>query len=321
MRFMKKIDASTPSPAYLDLDGHLLQLLLCVHECGSITRAAQRLGLTQSAVSHALERLRGLVGDALFVKSGRGIVPTAHADVLAARARTLLDELRAFSWAGGVVPEQLTACFTIAANDLQRDLLLPPLLRALRAQAPGVTLRVIPSGAPQPALLREGECDLVLTPRPPEGSDIVQRRLFEDTYRVFYDPQQRVAPQGLADYLAAEHVSVLYEPRRSLELDDWLLAQGLQRRIVALVPGFAGLAGLLRAGPWVATAPGLLGEGVLRGLAQAPVPVSTPTLAMYMVWHLRHQHDPVHTWLRQTLLGTMPALVRPRRDSPQKDLV
>lgn len=63
----------------LDLDGHALQLLLAVHEEGSVTRAAQRLGLTQSAVSHALDKLRALTGDALFVRSGRGIVATAQA--------------------------------------------------------------------------------------------------------------------------------------------------------------------------------------------------------------------------------------------------
>lgn len=310
---MKKIDAFRRETSYLDLDGHALQLLLCVHECGSITQAAQRLGMTQSAVSHALDRLRGLVGDPLFVKSGRGIVPTARAHSLAAQARTLLDELRAFSWSQGVSPERLRACFTIAANDLQRDVLLPPLLQVLRTQAPGVTLRVIPSGAPQPALLRDGECHLVLTPRPPEGSDIVQRRLFDDEYRVFYDPQHRPPPQHLDDYLAADHVSVLYEPRRSLEVDDWLTAQHVHRRIIALVPGFAGLAALLRAGPWLATAPHRLSQGVLRGLAHVPTPISVPPLAMYMVWHLRHQHDPVHTWLRQTLLGTMPPPCVPDR--------
>ena len=71
---------------HLDLDGHLLQLLVAVHEEGSITRAAQRLGVTQSAVSHLLDKLRGIVGDPLFVKSGRGILPTAMADLLVQRA-------------------------------------------------------------------------------------------------------------------------------------------------------------------------------------------------------------------------------------------
>ena len=108
---------------HLDLDGHLLQLLLAVIEEGSVTRAAQRLGVTQSAVSHLLDKLRAITGDPLFVKSGRGIVPTAHAQLLALRARALLDDLRSFSHAAAFDPAQVSAQVTIAANDLQRDLL------------------------------------------------------------------------------------------------------------------------------------------------------------------------------------------------------
>lgn len=286
---------------HLSLDGHLLRLLLVVHEEGSVTRAAQRLGLTQSAVSHGLDRLRAIVGDALFVRSGRGITPTPVAGVLALRAADLLDELQAFSRSAGFEPQRLNLSLTVAANDLQRDLLLPGLLRRLRAQAPGLVMQVVPAGAPDAALLREQGCDLLITPRPPQGSDIFQKRLFEDRYRVFFDAGQRPAPASRADYLAAEHVTVVYTPRRSLAVDDWLSARGLHRRFVASVPGLAGLAALLRGGPWVATAPALLATGALRGLASAEVPVPTPSLPMYMVWHRRHQADPVQRWVRDAL--------------------
>ena len=286
---------------HLDLDGHLLRLLLAVHEAGSVTRAAQRLGVTQSAVSHGLDRLRAIVGDALFVKSGRGIVPTPQADLLAVRARMLLDELRAFSLAAGFDPARLHTTVCIAANDLQRDLLLPGLLRRLRAQAPGLALRIVPSGAPNAALLRDESCQLIITPRPPEGSDIFQKRLFEDHYRVFYDDASRAEPQGLADYLAADHVTVLYEPNRGLDVDTWLQAQGVARHLVATVPGLAGLAALLRGGPWLATAPSLLARAALRDLASVEAPVALPPMPMYMVWHRRHQTDPMPRWLREGL--------------------
>ena len=86
---------------HADLDGHLLQLLVAVIEEGSITRAAQRLDVTQSAVSHLLDKLRAITGDPLFVRSGRGIVPTARAQALAVQARVLLDGLRSFVAADG----------------------------------------------------------------------------------------------------------------------------------------------------------------------------------------------------------------------------
>jgi DNA-binding transcriptional LysR family regulator len=286
---------------HLDLDGHLLQLLLAVLEEGSITRAAQRLGVTQSAVSHLLDKLRGIVGDPLFVKSGRGIVPTAHAQALAARARVLLDDMRSFSHAAGFDPARLEATVTIAANDLQRDLLLPTLLRCVRAQAPGFALRVIASGAPSVEMLRDEHCQLVITPRPPEGSDILQKRLFEDHYRVFYDAAQREPPRDLEAYLAADHVTVLYEPRRRIDIDEVLAERGVRRRFVAQVPGFAGVGPFLRGSTTIATLPSLLRAHLLRGFDTAPVPIDCPPMPMFMVWHLRHHADPAHRWLRQQL--------------------
>lgn len=284
-----------------DLDGHLLQLLLAVVEEGSITRAAHRLGVTQSAVSHLLDKLRAIVGDPLFVKSGRGIVATTRALELAVQARLLLDGMRRFVTPEQFDPAQLHTTLTIAANDLQRDLLLPALLMRLRAQAPGLALRVMPSDVPDAALLREGRCQLVISPRPPDGSDVVQKRLFEDHYRVFFDASQRTAPTTMADYLTSEHASVLYEPGRTLDIDRWLGTQGVVRRMVVTVPGFAGLAPFLRGSRLLATVPGLLGRSLLRGLDSCATPLPCPAMPMYMVWHLRHQHDPVHRWLRQEL--------------------
>src|SRR3989338_2426096 len=190
------------------LDGHLLKLLLAVLETGSITAAAERLGGTQSAVSHLLDKLRAITGDALFVKRGRGIVPTARAEALAQPARDMLHQMQRFAQGAEFDPSAWQTELTIAANDFQRDLLLPALAARLRTAAPGVTLRIVPSGAPSAVLLRSDACQLVISPRPPEGTDIVQKRLFEDQYSVFYDPAVRSAPASAAEYLAAHYSAV-----------------------------------------------------------------------------------------------------------------
>ncbi|MDR3451547.1 MAG: LysR family transcriptional regulator [Rhodoferax sp.] len=294
-----------------DLDARLLQLLVAVVEAGSITGAALRLGVTQSAVSHLLDKLRGITGDALFVKSGRGIVATARAEALAAQARELLGELERFARSGEFDPARWQTTFTIAANDFQRDVLLPSLVARLRAQAPGVALRVIPSDVPTLEMLRHEHCQLIISPRPPEGSDILQKRLFEDRYRVFYDPAVRAAPRGRADYLAADHITVLYAPRRALDLDQWLAERGVQRRFAVMVPGFAGLGAFLRGSDLLATVPGLLQAHSLRGLASAEPPVPCPALPMYMIWHVRHQHDAAHRWLRDQLEAVVGAAAAP----------
>lgn len=283
------------------LDARLLQLLLTVLETGSVTVAAQRLGVTQSAVSHGLDRLRTITGDPLFVKAGRGIVATARAEALAAPARELLGAMGRFARLGNFDPAQWQTNFTIAANDFQRDLLLPALAARLRAQAPGVVLRVIPSAVPRLEMLRSDDCQLAISPRPPEGSDIVQKRLFEDQYRVFYDPAVREAPRTEADYLAASHATVVYEPRRSLELDRVLAARGLKRNFTVMVPSFSALPAFLRGTPLLATVPGLLARHTLQGLASYPPPVPCPSMPMYAIWHLRYQQDPAHRWLRQQL--------------------
>lgn len=286
---------------HLQLDGRLLQLLLAVIEEQSVTGAARRLGVTQSAVSHLLDKLRQITGDPLFVKSGRGIVATARAEALALQARVLLDEMRRFAAGEAFAPATLTTTFTIAANDFQRDLLLPPLWQRLRQQAPGVQLRVIPSDVPSSEMLRDEHCQLAISPRPPEAGDILQKRLFEDDYRVFYDPAQRAAPARLDDYLAAEHVTVLYAPRRMLDVDLQLAARGIARRFAVTVPSFAGIPAFLRGSGLLATLPGLLGRGLMRDFASCPLPAKVGRMPMYLIWHLKYRHDPAHSWLRREL--------------------
>ena len=298
---------------YSSIDGHLLRMLVAVVETGAITAAAQRLGVTQSAVSHLLDKLRAITGDPLFVKSGRGVVATARAEQMAGDARELLAAMERFASSGAFDPGRWTTTFTIAANDFQRDVLLPPLMQRLRVAAPGVCLRVIPSGVPTLDMLRHRQCDLVISPRPPDGTDIVQKRLFEDQYRVFYDPLIRAAPRTRSAYLEAEHITVVYEPVRALDLDQWMEAQGLQRKFRLMVPGFAGLAPFIRGSALLATVPGMLQSHLLHGLASTKVPVPCPAMPMYMVWHLRHQQDPAHRWLRAELEAVVaPAVANAR---------
>jgi DNA-binding transcriptional LysR family regulator len=286
---------------HLSLDGHLLQLLIKVTELQSVSRAAEQLNLTQSAVSHQIERLRRLLGHPLFVKSGRGIVPTAHALALAEQARALLEQMQRFAQPASFDLTQLQRTFTIAANDLQRDLLLPGLIQRLRAQAPHVQLRVLPSDVPSAEILRGQAVELVISPRLPDTSDIKHRRLFSDQYRVFYDPKVRRAPRSLKQYLQAEHVGVVHATQQRLDLDEQLQRQGMSRNFAVTLSSFGGVPGFILGTERLATLPGRFRQGLLRGLADATPPFPTPEMPMYAAWHVRHQDDPVHLWLRGCL--------------------
>ena len=292
---------------WMDLDARLLRLLVAVVETGSITGAAVRLNVTQSAVSHLAGKLRAIVGHDLFVKSGRGIVATARAERLAAKARELLHEFERFAASETFDPSCWITVFVIAANDLQREALLPPLVARLRERARSVSLRIIASNVPTPDMLRDERCHLLISPRPPEAADIMQKRLFEDRQRVYYDPACRKPPRSLEDYLAAEHVTVVYEPQRALDLDQHLAAEGLERRFRVMAPGFSAIPAFLRGTDLIATAPSLLRFGLMRGLASAPPPAPFPKLPMFMIWSRRDHDDPAHRWMR----GEIEAVARP----------
>lgn len=298
-----------------DLDGRSLRLFLAVLERRSVTAAAEELGLTQSAVSHALGRLRAILRDPLFVKAGRGIVATAHAESLAEEARALLARMQDLSRGARFAPAEARLSLTVAANDLQRDLVLPGFLQALEAQVASVSLRVVPSDAPTADILREGGCDLLITPYPPDGADLIQRRLFRDSNVCFYDSSSRAAPTDIADYLAARHVTVVYPNRARLTFDSELERQGIARRFAVSVASFSGVAAFLRGTDMLATLPSLLGAGLMREFAAAPAPVRTAAtdLSMSVVWHRRHADDPAMTFVRQVLFRSAAAAVKAAR--------
>ncbi len=122
---------------------------------------------------------------------------------------------------------------------------------------------------------------------------------------MFYDPHVRKAPRSLKAYETAEHITVVHQPKRSLDIDELLLKRGIHRRFAATLSSFAGVAAFVSGTARLATLPGLLREGLLRGLADAPVPFETPEMPVYAIWHVRHQQDPVHVWLREQLFASV----------------
>ena len=160
---------------FMDLDGHTLRTFLTVLELSSVSKAAEKLDLTQPAVSHILRRLRQILGDPLFVRTGHRLTPTETALALKSNAIDALDSLQRLTEQRAFNPLQEEMSFVIAANDMQRDLIFPRLLRDAMAEGISLELQFIPSGQPSVPWIRDSRCHLALTPLPPEASDIYQK--------------------------------------------------------------------------------------------------------------------------------------------------
>ncbi|QSP95439.1 LysR family transcriptional regulator [Marinobacter salinisoli] len=282
----------------LNLDLRALGTFIAVLDEGSVSKAAVKLGVSQSAVSHTLDRLRQALGDPLFVKSGRGITPTRYAQQAGPHIRQILDDLQSLASGPLFTPKTAEFTFTIAANDYQRDLLLPPLVKILRREAPGIRLQVIPSGIPSADMLRKDVCDLIISPHAPEATDIMQRGLMADRMVVFYDQNVRAAPDDLAQYLRADHIALLFASGEKPALEGAMSARGLSRRNVVTVSNFSGLPEFLRGSDLLATAPERMSNHLLRDFAWAPLPFEFKPFTLLMLWHRRNQNDPAHRWLR-----------------------
>lgn len=291
---MKKID-------YMGLDGRVVRTFLVVLAEGSISRAADKLGVTQSAVSHSIARLREALGDPLFVRLGRGIAPTGRARELREPMQRVLDNLKALSDQRVFDPASETIEFTIAANDHQRKLLFTGLYQQERAK--GVDLRVhfVESGVPAVRLMNEGLCQLLITPFPPDGAELVQVRLFEDTPACFYDKRMRNAPSTPREFFDADRVDVRFGDGRSASAP---LLQRVSHKLnppVCTVSNFPGLSDFVLNTDAVTVQGKLFAQTFLSELSMAPLPFKLKSFGMYLVWHRRDTSDPAHRWLRERI--------------------
>jgi DNA-binding transcriptional LysR family regulator len=294
----------------MDLDLNLLLALDALLSESHVTRAARAVGLSQSAMSHALARLREKLDDPLLVRTPRGMEQTARARALAAPLRAALLELdRAIAPASPFDPGRARHTFLLGVSDYEELTLVRPLLRRLAQEAPGIDLVLRPSPPTQwEVMLARGELDLVSRPAPvsdaPEGS-YFQRLLVKDRFVV-------VARKGnphtagrltLRRYVEAPHALVAPGGTPRGLVDDLLAERGLARRIAVSVPHF------LVAPHFVAESDLLLtlAERVARTYAPLldlelhPLPLSLPGFAIHAVWHARLQHDPAQRYLRELL--------------------
>ncbi|OYU37861.1 MAG: LysR family transcriptional regulator [Pseudorhodobacter sp. PARRP1] len=286
------------------LDSRTLQLFLLVLQTGSFTKAADMMHMNQSAVSYALDRLRLILNDPLFVKSGRSISPTPRAIELESQAKHLLAEMNSFMQPNHYDPLQDAGEFVIAANDYEVEVLLNPFARILQNAAPQARLRLIQprSHREWAQLLRESVVDLVLAPPlVTNETDLAQKTVFRDSHLCYFDPQMREAPLTLDAYCMARHIVMALDRSVVGEVDTVLAPIGKTRQIAVFVPSFTSFPLIMRGTDLVATLPKMMRENILKGFASCPLPLDMPDFPIAQIWHARNTNALRHRWLRDQI--------------------
>jgi len=298
-----------------DVDLNLLAALDVLLEEGNVTRAAGRLGLSASAMSRTLARLRAATGDPLLVRAGRGLAPTPHAAALRGRVHALASEARAaLRPPGGEVNlASLAATFTIRAGEWFMDLLSAPLVATLTEAAPRIRLRFAPKPDKDARPLRDGRIDLEVGLRGIGAPELREEVLFCDEFVGVVRAGHPLLAGGKPTperFAAFGHVVASQIGEFRGPLDDALDKLGIARTVVVVTPGFPDAMRLARASDLVATAPrsclgnALAGDRAAAwGLESFPLPVSLPRHSVSAMWHPRMDADPAHRWLRSSVIA------------------
>lgn len=308
------------------IDLNLLVALAALLEERSITRAARRLGVTQSAMSRTLGRLRDLLGDPLFVRSGRGVVATARGEALAEPLTRLLSDAEELIRAARPFdPGTATRQFVVGTSDFVVSVMVPPLAARIAAEAPGVDL-VLVSGASgvTTAALEAGEQDLAVLPDSAATPSLRRKPSVEVPFACLLRADHPAIAGGslsLADYAALPHLLVAPRGRPGGIVDRALAERGLTRRVSVQVQTF-GVAGEIVAGTsLVATLPLPVARAHAAHLPVrvVPTPIPVPPFRLVLLWHERQHHDPGHVWLRRLVDETVRAHVATGEDDALVD--
>lgn len=287
-------------------DLNLLMTLNVLLAEGSVARAAHRLGLSPSAMSRALARLRQTTGDPLLVRAGRSLVPTPRALELREQVSQLVqDATSVLRPAEKLNLAQLDRVFALRTSDGFVENFGAALLKRIHQEAPSVQLRFMQKLNKDSTLLRDGVVDLETGVVGISASpELRSRALFNDHFvgvvRAGHDlsdgeiTADRYATQG--------HIMISRRQGHKGGVDNALQLLALTRKVVASVDGISAALALAKGSDWVATVPERHSLNLRQGMYSFPLPIAVPNITVSMLWHPRMDADQAHRWLRQCVL-------------------
>jgi len=298
------------------LDLNLLRVFDAVMAEGSLTRAAERLAMTQPAASHALKRLHVAVGEELFHRAAFGMRPTARAELLWPQVRAALAQLQTALSPRSFDPAIDATTFNIAMADATAAMLLPSVVSAIESARALANIRVLPLTTRDPRrLVEEADADLAIGYFPNAIAAIVaqggeatlhHRQLYATEYVCVMRRDHPLAAHELTldAFVAAHHLLVTFSGRAHGFVDEALAALGRQRRVVLTVNQFATAGSVVARSDLLTVLPRqfLPATGVEHRLVQKPLPLALASVNVEMMWHLRKDDDPAHRWLREVVI-------------------
>ena len=304
--------SASPTPALRRganrrLDLNLLRVVLALHEERHVGRAASRLGMSQPSMSAALARLRDALDDPLFVRTARGMEPTARAEAIVAPAREMLERVeREVLTAPSFDPSNESHPFTFALTDVGEMVFLPRILARIQAIAPEARLRSVTSAPEEMRLgLESGDIDLAIGYFPDlEKRSFFGQRLFEHHFTCLV----RADHPGVGDrlsldqFLGLRHIVVRAGGRSQELFEKVLLAKRIKRDVALDTPHYLSLPMIIARSDLIATVPhavGLYHAGMSTNIRTVPPPLELPRIVLKQHWHRRAHRDARCVWLRR----------------------
>jgi DNA-binding transcriptional LysR family regulator len=290
-------------------DLNLLPVLVAIHEHGSVTAAAQHLGMSQPSVSTALAKLRQRYGDPLFHRAGHGMKATPRLRKLIQPLREALTRMDdTFASEAAFVPATTQRTFTFAMSDLGEMVFMPKILKRLSELAPRAAVRSVAASAAQIERgLETGEVDVAVGFFPDlREKSFLEKHLFYHHFVCLLRANHPVtaATLSMSQFLSLEH-AVVYGAGRTNEIfERHLRAKKIHRRVVLETPHFLSIPSIISRSDLVVTVPHAVGtfvKNVHMNIRVAQPPMRTPKIDLKLHWHRNFQRDPKNKWLREVV--------------------
>ncbi|WP_177330938.1 LysR substrate-binding domain-containing protein [Pseudomonas sp. RIT-PI-r] len=287
------------------IDLNLLVILDALLSEQHVTRAAERLHLSQPAVSHALARLRDLLGDPLLVRAGATLVPTARALELVAPLTEALAQVQSLLAPNTFDPASTRRTFRVAMSDYGAAIILPGLIRTLRREAPGIDLQI--SHASREGMLEgvlNGDIDVAAGVFPEMPNELRNSVLFEERYVCLLD-RQTLPANGVLDlpsYLSRPHVLLEMRGSGTPEIERALTSLRERRRVAISLPHWSVAPQFISGTDLILTVSSRsVREIDQRELIVVPPPFEIAPFTFVLAWHKRRGGDQALNWLNRTI--------------------